>query len=164
MTPARFYGDQGRPRAPSRGGQVEPMGSRGVAKGGPKDALVGPGRAKSAHGSECPGKGQGAHFFGESFGTPFGLHFCSRSGLFFIKKSTGFQVPKWIKNGSQNDAIFDPNSALFSKNNCIPIFEAILTRFWKPFWSKFASEIMPESEKASKNGARGQSEKPRRPQ
>ena len=112
-TPARFYGDQERPRAPSRGGQVEPMGSQGVAKGGPEDALVGPGAAKSAQGSECPGKGQGYNFLGCLLGPQFGSIFVP-GAFFFIQKSTGFQVPKWITNGSQNCSIFGHNSTLFS--------------------------------------------------
>ena len=108
---------------------MEPMGSQGVAKGGPKDALVGPGRAKGAQGSECPGKGQGDPFFGVPFETPFGLHFCSRSGLFFIKKSAGFQIPKWIKNGSQNDSIFDPNSTFCSMKIYIDVLIDFVTLF-----------------------------------
>ena len=79
---------------------MEPMGSQGVAKGGPKDALVGPGRAKSAQGSECPGKGQGDHFFGVPFGTPIWLHFLFQERPFFHSKKYRFSSTKmdqkWI--------------------------------------------------------------------
>ena len=96
---------------------MEPMGSQGVAKGGPKDALVGP--WWGLEGPRAPmvrsvlGKARGLTFWG-AFWDPFARHFCSMTGLFFIKKSTGFQVAKWIKNGSQNDSIFCPNSILCS--------------------------------------------------
>ena len=98
---------------------MEPMGSQGVAKGGPKEALVGPGVAKGAQGLECPGKGQGTDFLGVPFEPPFWLHFCSRCAICFIKKSTIFQILKWSKNGSQNEAMFASNSSLFSMKICM---------------------------------------------
>ena len=82
---------------------MEPMGSQGVAKGGPKDALVGPGAAKSAQGSECPGKGQGTHFFGVPFGTPIWLHLCSKFDLFFIDGTILVRKKVEVKDDSLTD-------------------------------------------------------------
>ena len=113
----------------SSGAYGKPRGHQMRSKRRLGGALMGPGRTKSAHGSECPGKGQEADFFGVPFGTPFALHFCSRSGLFFIKKSRGFQVPEWIKNESQNDSIFDPNSTLFSMKIYIDVLIDFVTLF-----------------------------------
>ena len=67
------------------------------------------------------------------FWPQFWLHLCPRCALFFIKKSAGFQVSKWIKNGSQNDSIFGPNSTLVSMKKCI----VFLIDFWTHVGSIF---------------------------
>ena len=74
------------------------MGSGGVTKVGPEDALGEPGAAKSAQGPEGPRKGQGAKILGVPFGTPICFIFVAKCALFFMEKSTGFQIPKWFKN------------------------------------------------------------------
>ena len=62
---------------------------------------------------------------------------------FFIQKSIDF----WTKNGAKMEAKWGSKSILFSMKKCIDfllIFEPISALFWEPFWSKFASKIMPE--------------------
>ena len=73
------------------------MGSGGVAKVGPEDALGGPGAAKSAQGPEGPRKGQGTKILGCLLGSQFASIFVPKCALFFMEKSTGFQIPKWLK-------------------------------------------------------------------
>ena len=66
------------------------MGSGGVAKVGPEDALGGPGAAKSAQGPEGPRKGEGNTFLGGPFGTPICLHFCHQVRSFYRGKKYMF--------------------------------------------------------------------------
>ena len=92
---------------------MAPMGSQRVAKGRSKDALAGAGVAKSAQGLECPGKGQGDHFFGVPFGTPIWLHFCSRSGIFSLKKVQVFKYQKGSKMDPKMIPFLVPNLHFF---------------------------------------------------
>ena len=67
------------------------MGSGGVAKVRPEDALGGPGAAKSAQGLEGPRKGQGAKILGVHFGTQFASMFVPKCALFSGKKVQVFK-------------------------------------------------------------------------
>ena len=90
------------------------MGSGGVTKVGPEDALGGPGAAKSAQGPEGPRKGQGDPFLGVPFGPPIWFHLCPQVRSFFhgkkihvFKYQNGLKIKSfWLKFGSQNQLFF----------------------------------------------------------
>ena len=72
------------------------MGSGGITKVGPEDALGAPGAAKSAQGPEGPRKGQGTKILGVPFGTPICLYFCPQVRSFFHGKKYRFSNTKMV--------------------------------------------------------------------